>query len=105
MPRLRDVALAVRSKNAGPYTLTLDVVLPTRECMEAAARALTPEVVARLYRVDPRQVEVIVYPPANAVKVNLPRPTPSGHPGDTDVYGAQQHALLLDVEVPGCSGG
>ena len=40
------------------------------------------------------------YPPAFAFKATIERRTPSGAVGDTDVYGAQQHAPLLDVEVP-----
>ncbi len=99
MTRLYDVAVALRSKNADPFTLTIDVILPSRECMEAAARVITREAVARLYRVDPGSVEVVVYPPALAVKINVPRLVPGGHPGDRDVYGAQQHAPLINLEV------
>jgi hypothetical protein len=102
--RLAEVAVAVRSKNAGPFTLTIDIVLPSGDCMDHVLAVLTPEAVAKLYKVDPAQVEVIPYPPAAAVKINLPRETPSGHPGDRDVYGAQQHAPLLDVEIPHCGG-
>jgi hypothetical protein len=39
--------------------------------------------------------EIIHFDPANAVKVALDRPVASGSPGDTDVYGARQHAPLL----------
>ena len=99
MARLADVAVALRSKNAGPFTLTIDIILPSKECLEEALRILTRENIARLYKVDPDSVEVIAYSPVNAVKINLPHLTPSGHPGDSDVYGAQQHAPLLDVEL------
>ena len=40
------------------------------------------------------------YPAGNAFKATIPRLVPSGDVGDTDVYGAQQHAPLLDVEIP-----
>ena len=30
----------------------------------------------------------------------LPRLVPAGDTGDTDVYGAQQHGPLLDVDIP-----
>ena len=99
MPSLYQVAVALRSKNAGPYTLTIDVILPSIECMRRVYEKLTPELVASLYKVDPGEVEVIAYPPARAVKVNLPRRVPAGHPGDRDVYGAQQHVPLAGVEV------
>ena len=41
-----------------------------------------------------------VYDAANAFKATLPRLVPAGDIGDTDVYGAQQHAPLLDVDIP-----
>lgn len=99
MPALGDIAKVVRSKNAGPFTITLDIILPSVECARRVYEALTPELVARLYRVDTGEVEIIYYAPARAVKVNIPRLVPAGHPGDTDVYGAQQHAPLLGLEV------
>ena len=40
------------------------------------------------------------YPAGNAFKATIPRLIPSGDVGDTDVYGAQQHAPLLEVEIP-----
>ena len=38
-------------------------------------------------------------PMALAIKVTLPRPIVAGTPGDRDVYGAQQHRPLLDIEL------
>ena len=43
---------------------------------------------------------IIPYDVAYAIKITIPRLVPSGDPGDTDVYGAQQHAPLLDIEIP-----
>ncbi|MEB3846461.1 MAG: DUF4387 domain-containing protein [Desulfurococcales archaeon] len=102
MARLGDIARIVRSKNAGPFTLTIDVIFTEPSDYERYAKCITPERVARLYNVGIESVEVIHYRPALAVKVNLPRSIPSGHPGDTDVYGAQQHAPLLGLELGEC---
>ena len=96
---LGSVARVVRSKNAGPYTLTLDLIFDSVECAVEAYKRITREKVGALYRVDPGSVEIILYKPANAVKINLPRLVPSGHHGDTDVYGAQQHAPLLRLDI------
>jgi hypothetical protein len=40
------------------------------------------------------------YDAASAFKATFPRLVPSGDVGDTDVYGCQQHAPLLDVDLP-----
>jgi len=99
MARLGDVARIVRSKNAGPFTITIDVIFTEPLDYDRYAKCITPERIAELYKVSVEDVEVIYYRPALAVKVNVPRSIPSGHPGDTDVYGAQQHAPLLGLEL------
>jgi len=37
---------------------------------------------------------------AYAIKITVPRAFPSSDPQDNDVYGAQQHAPLLDLQIP-----
>jgi len=100
MVKLVDAAKIIRSKNAGPFMLTIDVILGDINCFNAARNTITKELVGSLYKLDEKHVEIIIYEQANAIKINIPRATPSGHPGDTDVYGAQQHAPLLDIEIP-----
>lgn len=102
MPRIRDIAQVCKSKNAGPFEITIDVVFENPETFEKvkATGILGPDLFARLYHVDPAQVLFTVYEAGYAFKATLPRRIPSGDVGDTDVYGAQQHAPLLDVEIP-----
>jgi hypothetical protein len=100
--RLGDVATVVRSKNAGPFELTLDVMFEDRAVYEAVRDGgiFTAEAVARLYRIELQDVLAVIHvDAANAVKVTLRRRLPAGSPGDTDVYGAQQHAPLLMIEL------
>lgn len=102
MPRIRDLAQVCKSKNAGPFELTVDVVFDDRAMFERVKRTgvLSPDLFARLYGVRPEDVLFTVYDAALAFKATLPRLVPAGEIGDTDVYGAQQHAPLLDVEIP-----
>ena len=102
MARLGKIARVVRSKNAGALNITLDIMFDDLETFERviASGAISPQVIARLYAVEVAVVEIIPYPVANAIKITLPRKIPSGDPGDGDVYGAQQHAPLLSIEIP-----
>ena len=102
MPKLKDIAKACKSKNAGPFEITIDVMFDDRKTFEAvrASGVITPGLFSRLYGVPAEDVQFSEYAPAYAFKASFPRPTPSGAVGDTDVYGAQQHAPLLDVEIP-----
>jgi hypothetical protein len=98
--RLSDLAQVIRSKNAGPRRLTLDLMFATDADYQRVAQspALSPEAIGKLYRIPPDQVAVLPYPLGRAIKITLPRDT-AGDPGDRDVYGAQQHAPLLGIEV------
>ena len=101
MKKMLDIARVVRSKNSGPYELVLDVMLENRACFEALreSRQFSPECIAAAYGLPVAEIRRIVwFEPANAVKVVMPRHIVSGSPGDSDVYGAQQHAPLLDLE-------
>ncbi len=101
--RIADLARIIRSKNAGPYELTLDVFFKDEETYRKVRerRLIDRALIRRLYRVDDDQIsEIVYYDPARAVKVTLARPVPSGSVNDTDVYGAQQHMPLVDAEVP-----
>ena len=95
---LRELASVIRSKNAGPYELTLDVMLKDDETFRRVrdADVLNRAAIARLYRVPESDVLSIVYfPNARAIKATIVRPLPSGALGERDVYGAQQHAPLV----------
>ncbi len=102
MAKIRDIAQVCKSKNAGPFELTIDVVFddPARFARVKETGVLCPALFARLYGVREEDVLFTVYDAAFAFKATLPRLVPAGDIGDTDVYGAQQHAPLLEVEIP-----
>lgn len=96
---LKDLANVIRSKNAGPYELTLDVLLKDDEVFAKLREAdiINKETIAELYRIPVEDVLSIVYfPNARAIKATIVRPMPSGAMGERDVYGAQQHAPLVN---------
>lgn len=98
---LTDIAQVIRSKNAGPRRLTLDVMFATEADYEKVAQseALSRATVARLYAVPEGDIDIIHYPLGRAIKISLPRRTTAGDPGDRDVYGAQQHGPLMRIEL------
>ena len=102
MARLGDIAKACKSKNAGPFELTLDIMFGDAATFERvrATGVITPALIARLYNVAESAVVFTEFPPAYAWKATIERRIPSGAVGDTDVYGAQQHAPLMDVQIP-----
>ncbi len=99
--KLIDVASVIRSKNSGPYELTFDVIFKEFDMYNQvkAANVFNKEMFAPLYGIEKSDIISLVYfDPAKAVKITIVRPISSGALGETDVYGAQQHAPLMGVE-------
>ena len=100
--KLIDIASVIRSKNSGPYELTFDVIFKDFDMYNKvkAVRAIDEKTFAELYNIPQSDIINLVYfDPAKAVKITIVRPIPSGALGETDVYGAQQHAPLMNCGV------
>jgi len=102
MALIRDIAQVCKSKNAGPFMVTIDVLFEDAALYRRvkATGVLSAALFAQLYGVAEEDVLFTPYDTASAFKATLPRLVPAGDFGDTDVYGAQQHAPLLDVDIP-----
>jgi len=99
--KLVDVAEVIRSKNAGPYELTFDIMFKDYAGFEkiSQAKVINEQLVCKLFRIERRDIiNIVEFHPAKAIKITIKRPIPSGNLGETDVYGAQQHGPLLDLE-------
>lgn len=101
--KLSDLATVIRSKNAGPFELTFDVLFATHDDFERVVKSevLSANKFATLLHIPVSDVlSVVEFEPALAIKVTIKRVRSSGAFGETDVYGAQQHAPLLGLEIP-----
>jgi hypothetical protein len=102
MTTLGELATLVRSKNAGPFWLTVDIFLPDAAAYEraaASAELTSVDAIAERYEVCPSDVKVFRLPNLNAIKVSFPRPSAQGGAHDRDMHGGQQYVPLLDVEI------
>ncbi|MFZ5436990.1 MAG: DUF4387 domain-containing protein [Bacillota bacterium] len=102
MARLVDVAKVLRAKNAGPFQETFDIMFDDKKLYETVrdSGTLDQSLIAKLYRVGKEHVRIVPYDAASAIKITIPRRCSSGSADDTDVYGAQQYALLINLEIP-----
>jgi Domain of unknown function (DUF4387) len=100
---LKDLAQVVRSKNAGPFEITFDMIFsdqPTYERVKMS-NVITKETIANLYQIHLEDiVELVYFDQAYAIKFTIKRTISSGAPGERDTYGAQQHAPLLELMIP-----
>jgi hypothetical protein len=97
-----DLAALVRSKNAGPFWLTLDIFCDTAAAYTAVAapEVITPERVAGIYDTDANSVRIFRLPELRVVKVSFPRRTIQGAIGERDMHAGQQHIPLSRLACP-----
>jgi hypothetical protein len=102
MTPLGRLAKLIRSKNAGPFMLTIDIMFddPGPYRAVVASGVVNARRIAELYGLAERDVAVYEVDAALAIKVSFPRPVPSGSIHDADVFGGQQFAPLVTLEVP-----
>ena len=105
MTRLQDLADVLRSKNAGPFQITIDLMFNDpgvyRRVLDSGV--LTPDRIGTAYDVEPDAVRVIPFDRVRSIKVTMPRrfgSNGSGSAFDRDVYGAQQHGPLAEFLIP-----
>lgn len=104
MPRLGEMASVIRSKNAGPFQITIDIMFADeREYRRVlSSGAVNAGDVSARYGIEPSQVDIIPFDRVRAIKITIPRrwgSRGSGSARDADVYGAQQHGPIVDIEV------
>ncbi len=102
---LGELADQIRSKNAGPFWITLDVFFRNAPDYEfvTGSKILSPQAIGRLYRVDPASVRYFELPELHAVKISFPRPVTAGSFEDRDLHAGQQHVPLAAVALPDSS--
>lgn len=100
---LRDLATVIRTKNAGPFVVTADIMFEQKDHYERVKRlsVMNRAGIADLYGRSPEDIlRIVSSDAALGIKVVMRRSIPAGSPGDSDVYGCQQHAPLLALPIP-----
>jgi len=101
--KLHQLAKTIRSKNAGVNKITFDIIFRDAAEYERVkrSRAISRQSMAALFGIpDARISDFVEYDPAFAIKFTIYRNRPSGSAGDGDIFGAQQYAPLLDLDIP-----
>lgn len=99
--KLYDMANVCRSKNAGPFQITIDLMFDSLEKYQNVLKSssFTTEKIGALYHIDPAGIAIKTFERILTIKVVLPRRASSGSPQDSDVYGSQQHFPLGDLDI------
>jgi len=98
---LKDIAKYVRSKNAGPYWVTIDIFCDTEEAFSTLTQsvALGPESIGHLYGVEPNRVKIFHQQHIKVVKISIPRAAVSGDFTDRDIHAGQYFVPMLTLNI------
>jgi hypothetical protein len=102
MAKLHEWTTLVRSKNAGPFELTIDIMFDSAEHYRRTVESgiLRPVMVAPYMKVPAADIRYYEYEPAYSIKLTMPRWVASGDLLDSDILGGQQYAPLVELEIP-----
>lgn len=99
MARLGDIVQKVRSKNAGPFWLTIDIFCGDTESYARVSQQMSRDRIAALFAVSPDVIKSFALPDLRVVKFSLPRPATQGSVADRDMHGASWAALIAEEEL------
>jgi hypothetical protein len=101
--RLLDMAVVIRSKDAGINRLTFDVIFTSAENYESALRSnvFHKDNVAKVLGLPPKRVVGTFFVDAcDAIKITIDRPNISASMDERDVFGAQQQSAIECLSIP-----
>jgi hypothetical protein len=101
VPKLRDVCRYVRSKNAGPFWVTVDLFFDSAESYATYHDdpAISAAAIAAIYGVDAALVKRFAVKSLTMVKISYPRATPQGGVLERDMHAGQQFVPLLELQL------
>jgi hypothetical protein len=101
MPTVNEVCRHVRSKVAGPFWVTIDLMFDSKENYDrfVDSPSLQPQAIAEIYHIDPATISRYPVPQLNVLKISYPRRSPQGSIEERDLHSGQQYCYLLDQEL------
>jgi len=99
MARLADLAAKIRSKNAGPFWVTVDIFCGDAARFEEIRHRLHTEIVCALLQADPATVKRFDIESLAVIKFSVIRPAVQGSRFDRDMHGAQLAVLFAEMDI------
>ena len=99
MPDVRDIAEKVRSKNAGPFWLTIDIFCGTSEAFQRISDGLDTGEVAAALDTPSQTLKRFDIADLNVIKLSIPRPSVQGDITDRDMHGAAIANVVAELPV------
>lgn len=99
MPELRTIAQKVRSKNAGPFWITIDIFCGSEAAFERISRGLESSRAAQTLDVPSQTLKRFDIAALNVIKLSIPRREVQGTTADRDMHGAALAVLIGEIVI------
>ena len=99
MRTLGSLANRIRSKNAGPFNLTIDIFCDTKDSYNRIKKEVTKKRISDVYKTKETKVLIFYLKGLKIVKISFPRPIIQGSSIDRDLHGASFGILLEELPI------
>lgn len=101
MTYLPEVTTNIRSKNAGPFSVTFDIFFDSDEAFTRYSDdpGLQPLALSKMFNVPSQLISRYALPSLNVVKFSIPRRAPQGGPLERDMHCGQLYVALLKLKL------
>ncbi len=89
----------IRSKNAGPFLLTIDIFISNKQKFQRILKFLTRKKISVLYKIPKKQINIYPIRNLNIIKITIPRPSIQGSTKDRDLHGASFGIILEELKI------
>ena len=98
MSILGEQVKKIRSKNAGPFWITIDIFCGSEDVYKDVCLGLNNSKIANLLMINIKDLKRFEIEKLNVIKFSFPRNIIQGHIFDRDIHGAQLAILLSEME-------
>ena len=89
----------IRSKNAGPFWITIDIFCGSREAFKEVQHGLDNIQISQLFQIPGQTLKRFEIESLNVIKFSFPRKVIQGDIHDRDMHGAQLAVLLSELQL------
>ena len=96
---LGDKVKKIRSKNAGPFWITIDIFCGSKEAFKQVRHSLDNTQISQLFQISGQTLKRFEIESLNVIKFSFPRKVIQGDIRDRDMHGAQLAVLLSELQL------
>ena len=98
MSTLGEKVKRIRSKNAGPFWITIDIFCGDKKVYKEVCKKLKNSKISNLFMINNQELNRFEIDNLNVIKFSFPRKIIQGDIFDRDMHGAQLAVLLSEMK-------